>query len=596
MSNATLGLDVSVADARVFDSSVGRVIWALKVVIGAVDVSSRLVGEVTIDAAEDSARVASVQFLVTSPAELAMLESAQITIDVVASGNGFSATRRRFTGVVHSVDEFSVFDRVVSISCRDGYQERIKSARSAAAVLQLLGGLGQVSDKIVTWNVSSPDPVAYFGAALATVPGFTFVDGAGQWRVRRWNITTADRVYTAADMFHPGPRIKSPSRNDVPSTIVASLTHRFYRLHNAEVDLRWDAWPRQYLLTRALPNLAVSTVMTALSSAGDWMVKGTPAITTIPRGFYPVTPLGGGAPVPVMDGGPEVAKAVSVTMYRRWYQTIDRTFTVRIPMPGSASPDNAVSRSVTSDFDAAGWEQGRQNAVTLGIFEDNPPFGFEEPPEVSGYQALDGPWPPRNSAVDHFGDVSSAEVDFAVGQVVAEAVRLAAQGRRNRNVSFDRPVDLRLDLGDVCGVDVFGVSGTGQMQRFAEKYNHDTGECVGDYQFAVPDGNSTVTTWSAGSTVPPLTVAHALLASPLLNFIGADTGTNTQPPNPDSVAGYLCNTVSPTTFYDDQAPVYVTQFRIVLPEIPADVRDPAVESVDVSATVSIAGSGLEVTF
>lgn len=592
----TLGLSVFVADSRVFDSAVGAVSWALRVVIGGVDVSARLTGEIRIDAEEDSARVATLSLIPSAGDQLSALECAEVLIDVTVTGGGYNAARRRFTGVVESV-RFDAASRVASLSCRDGYQDRIRAAGSADAVRTLLGGLDNVSPKISTWNDDEPDPAGYFDGALGTVPGATFIDGSGSWRVVPWHIGAPARSYTAADMFDPGPVVETAQRADLPSAVVATLTHRFHRLHNVEVSLSWQEPERVNYVTRGLPPPMKSMVAQALENLGDWVVKGNPVLESPTPGMYPVIV----SPTTIYyDLGqreaPLMIRSLSATIYRRWYQEVERIYRVTVDLGGLSGRDESVSRGIRSTFDSSGWESGRRSEPSLGIYSANAPAGSEDDPEPTGYEALQEPWPPSNGAVDHFGDLSASDVQQACRHVIAEATRRAAQWRRRQRVSFERPVDLRLEIGDVAGFDAHGVAGKGQLAIWSERYDVDAGACVGNYTFAAPVGVGSETAYSANIEIPAPTIVHAPLAPALDNWIGADSSTPAAWVNPDTIAGYLCNTLPTSDFYNSSRPIYETQFRIVLPEISETVRDPATETFDIAATINLADAGLTIDF
>lgn len=593
---AALPLFVSVADARVFDSEVGAVSWSARVFVGGIDVSSRLTGALRIEAEEDSARVASLDMIPVSSAQLVALEGAAVSIDITVAGGGYSATRRRFTGVVESVT-FSAASRVASLSCRDGYQDRIRAAGSESAVRTLLGGLETVSPKIVAWNDDEPDPAGYFAGALDTVPGATFIDGAGSWRVVSWDIGTPARTYTAGDMFDPGPTVQTAQRAELPSAVVATLTHRFQRLHNVELGLNWQEPERENYVIRGIMSPMKSMVAQALENLGDWIVKGNPVLASPVPDVYPVWDgVQTTYYVVSHEAAPLLIRTLSATIYRRWYQDVERRYQVTVDLGGLSGRDESVSRGIRSEFDASGWESGRRSEPSLGIYSANPPPGAEDDPEPTGYEALQAPWPPANGAMDHFADLSSADVQQACRHVIAEATRKAAQWRRRQRVSFERPADLRLEIGEVAGFSAYGVAGKGQVAAWVESYDIDSGACVGQYTLAAPSGSGDVTGFSATISIPSPSVVHAQTASPLDNWIGADSNTPAAALNPDSLAGFLCNTLPTSDFYDADKPTYETQFRIVLPEIPASVRDPASELVEIDATINLAGSGLTITF
>lgn len=593
---AVVVLDVVVSDATVFESSVGDVEWSLRVRIGGFDFSDRLVGETRIEAAEDAARIATLDLVLFASAELSIIAGAQITIDVLINGGGYLAVRRRLTGVVETWP-LDLASRTVSITARDDYQGRIKACDSADAVRALFGGLETVSPKLIEWSAEEPDPMTYFQAALSTVPGCTFIDGTGQWQARRWSNAAPVRTYGAGDMFDPGPRYVPTDRPSLPARIVAKLTHTFPRLHNAELALTYTQPPYHDYVIKGILEPEKAMIMSALNSLEGWVVKGNPVLTTPPTGNWPVSVGGGNAYYSLSHERAQfLVDQMSAVVYRRWYQDVIRSYTVTIDMGGLSGRDEIVAREIRTTFDAGAWESGQRSEPPLGVYAANPPPGLEDAEELSGYEALKAPWPPANSAIDHFADMTPADIEVAARQVVAEATRMAAAARRKQQLIIERPVDLRLDIGATAAVEAHGVAGVGQVAAWVEVFDHDAGSCVGEYSFACAAGNAEQTGFSLAMAIPPPDVAHAFLPPTLGTHIGGDTETPSVWINPDTLCGYLCNTLPTSGHYDASRPRYETQFRFVLPPIGAALRDPYEQSVELAATISIAGSGVTFDF
>ena len=578
----TLPVDIDFADARVFDSAIGRVKWSIVVVVGGVDLSGLLVGDLQIQAAEDAARVATMSMAPVSSAQLESLDSAAVSIDVIVSGGGYSARRRRFTGVVERV-VFSMATRVAEITCRDGYQERINACISGEQVVALVGDMAVVSPLVAPWNTDEPDPSEYFNSVMATAAGSTFIDGAGVWRAHRWAIGAASLVFTAADMFDPGPVLDRPARADMPRAVTATLTHSFHRLHSASLLMYWVALPRQsYQLPvegKGIRRPSRDQWQSALEGVGDWYVAAAEY-----SNFESIS-YSGTLPPPA---------EVRATMYRRWYQQVTRRYTVTIEMGGSSSRTELINRSVRSDFDASAWESGASANTSVDIYRANAPYGTPEPSPI-GISALPPPWPPGNGAMDHYG-FADADILGAIRHVVAEAARTVAQGRRQQRVSFSRPADLRLDIGVVAGIDAYGLMATGQLQSWEETYSIETGGCVGMYVFSCPDGDAAVTASSVILMQPSVGVVHDLPPPNLQNWIGAATTTPDYLIDPLTISGALGNVDAAADEYSATKPVYEDQVRIVMPSIPAIVRDPVEDVVAVTAVINVAGSGVDLAF
>lgn len=586
---ASAGLSISVVSPLVFSSASGSIRWLPTVVIGAVDVSARLTGAMKVSAAEDSARVASLTLIPASAADLDSYEGKSITIDVTLFRTGQTATYRLFTGVVER-SVFSVSERVVSVSCRDGWQERPAACASAAEVEALLGGLATTSSLLLPWSDAKPDPAAYFTGLLETLPGSTAIDSAGVWQVVPWSIGTASATFPAAEVFDGSVEVTTAARADVPAAVRATLAVRSHRLHSAEVAIDWTAVNYSRYIVDGLPVLPKSTVQAALDSITGWLVKGAPVIVEPTPGTY--GPITGAYYIVTPEMARTVCESFTATLYRRWYQEVEVVYSVTIDMGGASSRDDSINAAVSSNFDASAWETTPSWASINAIYSANAPTPVVTP---TGYEGLPEPWPPANGAVDHPGNITEPDLQAAAEQVVARAVRRAASGKRRRTVRFARPLDPRWEIGAVLAVNAAGVAATGQVSELEHDLDMDSGALASTFTLAVPDSSGSTTSSSASVTAPGNTVVHALTAPDLTNWVGASYDTLPDPDD-DTVQGFLCNVVPTSDNYDLTAPVYEPQFRIVMPEITATVRDPLTVETPITAAIAIAAGSLAITF
>lgn len=590
---------VSVVNPLVFDTSTGAVHWYATVRIGGLDVSGRLTGSLQVGAGEAEARVASFSLIPLSVLDLASFDSAPVTIDLTLFRPGQTATYRRFTGRVETV-EFLPAERLVNIACRDGYQERIKAIGSAAEAAALMGGLAVADQKILAWSDSEPDPVGYFNNLLQTMRGSVAIDSSGLWRAIPWSIGLPLATFSDGDVLDNSVMLSRPNRADVPVSIVATLIHRFYRLHAGAVNVQWAGVDRYDLVIDGLPTAPKSMIMAALNGASGWLIRGEVAMTEPPVGGFLVQV--GPHSVSYLTSAQQAAltcQSFQAWMYRRWYQQVEVRYRVTINTGGASERDESIAASIESKFDAAAWETTPTAETSNGIYAANAPPVVQP---KTGYEGLKAPWPQINQALDHYADLSPADLSASVDYVVAMALRKAAAGARKQTIQFERPLDPRWEIGSVLEVNAYGLSGIGQLVSFDDRLDHDTGEVVSRMELACPKGNGAQTDFTA-SIVPPVpNVQHSFFMYPLSNWYGSSTRT---PPNPpeEQMLGFLFNVqpLSASTFpaystYDPAAPVYNQQFRIVMPGIPAGVRDPLVIDSDITATIDIAGSGVGVAF
>lgn len=588
----SLGLSISVVSPLTFASAAGYVKWSAGVIVGADDLSSQLTGEISITASEDAARVASFSVIPSSPAQLLAFESSPVTMTITLFRTGQTATLRRFTGTVETV-EFDPAARVATVHCRDGYQERPRACQTAAEVESLFGGLATPMAKIVPWNDDQPAPGDYFSRLQATLLGACSIDSSGLWQATAWSMGSPRASFNASEIFADSMAVNMPNRRELPTAIRGTLNFRYTRLHSAEKVLTWDDPGYSDHLVYGLPILGRSTVMQALEGLNGWIIKGKPVIEIPVPGAHPVI-VGGSTLYYVIpyDTAQTACEHLTVTMYRRWYQQVQVAYTIDIPMGGSSEREDVATAAIASTFDAGAWESTPTTEDSLGLYLTHPPV---HPVPPTGYEGLPTPFPPANAALDHHPDITPADLTAAAQHVVALALRKAASGKRKQTVKFSRPIDPRWEIGDVLSVDAYGVTATGQLVAFEDRLDHDSGSAVSTLTLACPDGTELTTSFSADAAPPTNTVAHALAMPALSTHKGGWVSTPDFPVE-DELLGFLCNVTLSAAAADPDKPSYIAQFRIIMPEIPADVRDPLNLSAPITGAVSIAGSGLSMVF
>lgn len=582
---------VSVVDLQVFESKFLR--WSPVVNIGGTDVSGRLTGRISISAVEDAARIASLALIPPNAAALAAYENAPVTIDVLLYRSGTAAAFRLFTGLVEG-SEFAPDSRVASLECRDGYQERPKACTTAAEVEALFGGLAVPSPLLLEWNATEPDPVSYFKGLLDTLPGAVAIDASGLWRVIPWTIPATPAASFGQDDIYDGSlTVIHANRADLPKQITATLAHRIHRLHCWQIDVSWSRVDRSRYVVDGLPTLPKATALEALNGLAPWHIKGSPVMVQPIPGSYPI--IVGPQTLYYLVDYPEAqltVDAFSAQLYRRWYQEVEIRYSIAFEMGGLSDRVDAVSATLTSDFDAGAWESPLSSASSSGIYSANEPIPVVTP---TGYEALPAPYPPANASVDHLGSHTSAQRLEALRHVVAKGLRQATAGKRKQRLRFGRPIDPRFELGAVLGVDAYGVSGIGQVDELGHDLDLDSGDASSEFTLAVPQGNSTMTGATVALTAPTPTVAHPSAPIVLGNKIGAAFETPAFP-DADAQVGFLCNVLPTSNNYDPSKPVFNTKFRIIMPELTATHRDPLTIETTVTGSYTIAGAGLTIDF
>ena len=577
-----------------YTGGAGYARWSPHVLINSLVVTEQLTGTLSVQAGEDSARTASLSLVAPSVAWLLALENASVVIEAIMQSSAGLAQRRIFTGKVETHD-YSAVDRVVTLACRDGWQERPKACTTPAEVDALFAGLAKNSPLIHEWN-EEPDATGYFAGLLETLPGASCIDASGLWKIIPWQIGTPVATLTDADIDDGSLSLSIPRRADFPGKIAAVLNHRHLRLHQAEVPLSWERVDYVYYVLYGWPALAKQTVIAALNGLSDWHVKGEPYLESPVPGTYMVSINAQAIPyiVPVV-GNDLLCQTLNATMYRRWYQEVESSYTFEIAFAGGSDRTDTVSASIASDFDGPDWEQTPSSEASIGVYSANPPPALQGAPVLTGYEGLKDPLIPANGGFDFWNGTTQSEIDDAMACLVAKAVRNAAKAMRTRQVKITKPLDLRFELGDVLALDCYGVQATGQISEVRFDMDIDTGDAVSGYTLAVPDSVVSATASTTTVTPPLPIVAHALAAPVLGNWYGARTDTPTAI-DTNLLQGFLFNTLPTGNDYSANTPAYHEQFRIIMPAIADTHRDGLKQAGTVNATWSIAGGQLSITF
>lgn len=590
--NVSVQARVHIVDVRVFDYDGGCIEWAPIVSVGGIDISARICGRITISADEEAARVASFTFMPASPADLDTLESAPVVISVSLFNGLVGGIWPRFTGIIERREDFDPATRTVTVHCRDGYQERIKACASAADVEALLGGQAYSCPALLPWSDDTPDPTGYFDGLIATLPGSAAIDSSGTWRVIPWSFGAAAASFGADDVFDGSLRVTWPDRANQPKSVDIALTVRVNRLHCAELPISWAGLSYYRVALDACEWPTKALIADSLSGLDGWSLSGPITYGMLTPGAYPV--IHGGSTTYLLisyQTWQSSCNSFSATLKTRWYQSVDVVYKGSIMLGGESDRGSTVSASLASTWPASEWESGASSSTdAAGIYADNAPTG-----STGGGAILPGPHPPGNAAIDYYPDLSGDAIAAAVVHVAAKATRLAAQGFRERRVTFERVIDPRWELGAVLAVSVDGVSARGQVMAFEDALDCDTGDISTQFTLACPAGSGTALSFAATVALPSASVAHSLPPPALGNHIGASDET-LDAPDDDTILGMLTNVSIMSGHYQPAKPVYISQFRVVMPEIGEAVRDPIKVEQAISLAVNFPAGELSIAF
>jgi len=357
-------------------------IWTTIVTIAGVDVTARIVGDIRIDAEEDSARVAD---LTIAPASTSFTVAAwvgkPITIDIAAMHTGSpTSVERLFTGIIDT-PVLDLAGRRIGLRCTDDLQGVVE-AMDAAAI-----------DAAIPDGYYSPaifDPAARGWSRaqdrLSTVPASLDLTPAGALRLTAWQPkTVADIAFTDAHLLDGSLSVSIAGANDLTNSVAIDFGYRFPRVKAETYSVGYD-----YVNAGTISDFAAalswflqrSAVESALKSAGAKIV----AISYTP---LPGSGIGSWVPGPY-DG--ELCMGFTATVTFDYGQTIEERFTITVSAPNSIS--------------AVGTRRDRLSGALEGVY---PPIVAAETSMLLYGNAISS-IPPQDTAAGVIGQTTSAEV------------------------------------------------------------------------------------------------------------------------------------------------------------------------------------------
>ena len=308
-------------------------IWTIIVTIAGVDVTARIVGDIRIDAEEDSARVAD---LTIAPASTSFAVAAwvgkSITIDIAAMHTGSpTSVERLFTGIIDT-PVLDLAGRRIGLRCTDDLQGVVE-AMDAAAI-----------DAAIPDGYYSPaifDPAARGWSRaqdrLSTVPASLDLTPAGALRLTAWEPSFApDLAFTAAHLLDGSLSVSIAGAHDLTNSVAIDFGYRFPRVKAETYAVGYDyvnAGTISAFASALSWFLQRSAVESAIKSAGAKIV----AISYTP---LPSSGVGSWIPSPY---DAELCMGFTATVTFDYGQTIEERHAITVYAPNSIAAVGARS-------------------------------------------------------------------------------------------------------------------------------------------------------------------------------------------------------------------------------------------------------------
>lgn len=323
--------------------SASSYVWALRVLVGGVDLTAQLTGTVTVDREEGAAGIAGFDLFIAPGVAVVPTDwiGRAVTLDYISTSAGETTETRRFTGQISS-PTWNPITRLLSCECSDQLQYRVE-AMSIAAIDALVGGL---------WSPDLYEPTAgrshwdYALERMSTRTASLDCSPTGALRVTSWYSAAPHYVYGPGTTLYQSVDVELPDLGSITNRVEIEVSYRYPRLNELKSTYSWahphGGFCQWRKWSTELPDTAM--IEGAITDGGMVMVGQV-------GGFR--LPLS--APDPCGDGNPwinyfeDLWLSVVVSGARRWTQAVTESYTLTLTTEeGEAEASQRISRDSAS--------------------------------------------------------------------------------------------------------------------------------------------------------------------------------------------------------------------------------------------------------
>lgn len=545
--------------------------WRVAVRLGGLDISTQLVGEISVEAEEGAARTASLSLRppagVIAPLDYVGL---RLEIDHIGIwGGSASVARRLFTGKVDT-PSFRPAESLLALACTDDLQNLV-AAQSKPAIDALTGGRYSLA---VQGEID--DGWAYAQALMSTVSASLDASAHGALRVTLWQTGAPDKTFDASRLLYGESSVQYPQRSTLVNEVRAVFEYRFPRLRVRYGSIGFSA-TRAEMAASGFQYPTASEVLGAAGGSG-WTV--TQAV------FYPAP-----AAIPYgPDGGfvypdPNGIDMAAMSLVQRHHQTITETYALTLKSTASVSLSGTLAAdlrgALESRFDGGAWESAVDRYPII-------PFGGE---------------------MDYAPDAPRSAANMAIQTLLDQGRTKILASHRSARVGNAVPCDPSLDLTQRVRIEHAGLVAEGKIARLVHRLDLGSGRAVTEFQIACfglgGTGLDTPDDLEPPEPPPASEGSKSWLAQ-VANLTVAVHGTNVYS---ESICGLLANPPETITVEDAPSigsvtynnPAYVaggfpeTGFRVRMPGVDDADRDPITRSVEREYSVVVPLDPLQFT-
>ncbi len=486
-------------------------VWSARVTLDAVDVTARVIGEIRIDAEEDSARIAELTLRPAPATAFAVADwvGKAIAIDIVNMASGSPAdTARLFTGIIDT-PTLDLRTRLVGLRCTDDLQQLAESMDAAAIAAAIPDGYASpaIFDPAARGWSALQDRLSTVAASCDLTPTRTL-------RVTSWEPKfSPDLAFTASHLLDGSLSVSIAGAHDLTNSIAIDFGYRFPRVKAETYAVGYD-----YVNAGTISDFSAalswflqrSAVESAIKSAGAKIV----AISYTP---LPSSGVGSWIPSPY---DAELCMGFTATVTFDYGQTTEERHAITVSAPNSIA--------------AVGTRSDRLSGALDGAY---PPIVAAETSMLLYGNAISS-IPPQDTAAGVIGQTVAAEVtltpdsdraaaDAAMETLIAIAKTKIWASHRHNTVAASVALNPSIDGDKTISITAPGVTAQGKCRSLTHRLSPETGEATTDFAIALCSvagtgvgHDETPTAAPAGSTPSATTLADAPIVD--FNYLAAE--------------------------------------------------------------------------
>jgi hypothetical protein len=586
-ATAPMAVDVAALGAASAPITVGVVDttstthWGARVILAGFDISFRLVGQVSVNAEEGSARVAEFVYAPTAGVIAPITwTGASVSIDLLRVIGGSGVPSRIFTGRV-DIAQFDVVTGFVRFACTDDLQNRIANL-TKGQIDSLCAGRystavhGTIDDN---WD--------YAQARMESRAASLDAGAMGGLRVSNWAGAPSYGTFTDGSFYDGSVSLDMPRRIDLINRVDVAFE---YRYHVCRQRVAYVGWNTTIIGTPAFEcayqQPTQSEIESALASSG-WMV----ASSGFEAGWAYVTTAtpGGETGTWYVDvPGENQIGGMSAHLVQRHAQTVTESHQLTVVAPESVSANGSLPHPLRGAL-ASTWS----------------PTEWEDDLTVTTPDASAG-------TVPYSEDASRADADAAVLCLLDMAKVKILGSHRHARVSFSVPCLPEIDLTHSATLATARIDAAGKVSLIEHRLDLDSGAATTRITLSL-SGVAAGGIISESSLTPPAAPdvdetlpddPWAMYVPALGNYYGALAGSVYNP----SLSGYFMNAVNSMTLVKSdfsksitveapQVPANAfpfTGFRLIMPGVANSHRNPTTIPVEASYDVNIPADALTI--